>query len=99
MTLPGGRPSAVLRHRRPPRAVGVVVGLGAIAAVTAALFPLKTVAPVTSLAVLYLLAVLVVSTFWGPVLGVATAVAAATAFNFFHLPPTGRFTIADDRNW
>jgi two-component system sensor histidine kinase KdpD len=77
----------------------VVVGAGAIAAVTAALFPLKTVAPVTSLAVLYLLAVLVVATFWGALLGVATALAAATAFNFFHLPPTGRFTIADDRNW
>ncbi|MEP6954711.1 MAG: ATP-binding protein [Solirubrobacteraceae bacterium] len=99
MTLPGGIPSAVLRHRRPPPAVGGLVGVVATAAVTGLLFPLKAVAPVTSLAVLYLLAVLVVSTFWGALLGVATALLAAAAFNFFHLPPTGRFTIADDRNW
>ena len=30
-------------------------------------------------------------------LGVATAVASAAAFNWFHIPPTGQFTIADGR--
>ena len=35
----------------------------------------------------------------GPALGLATALLSAAAFNFFHLPPTGRFTIADSRNW
>jgi two-component system sensor histidine kinase KdpD len=49
--------------------------------------------------VLYLLAVLLVSTVWGLRLGLATSVAAALAFNFFHLPPTGRFTIAEAENW
>lgn len=29
----------------------------------------------------------------------ATALLSAAAFNFFHLPPVGRFTIADNRNW
>ena len=29
----------------------------------------------------------------------ATAVLSAAAFNFFQLPPVGRFTIADSRNW
>ena len=28
-----------------------------------------------------------------------TAVLSAAAFNFFHLPPTGHFTIHDSRNW
>ena len=28
-----------------------------------------------------------------------TAVASALAFNYFHIPPTGRFTIADSENW
>ena len=93
-----GLTANVLRQRRPPLAVGVAVGALGIAGVTALLFPLEDVAPVTSLAVLYLLAVLVVSTFWGAPLGVATALGAALAFNFFHLPPTSRFTIADDRN-
>ena len=31
--------------------------------------------------------------------GVATALASALAFNFFHIPPTGRFTIAEGENW
>ena len=42
---------------------------------------------------------LLVSTYWGLWLGLATSVAAALAFNFFHIPPTGRFTIADAENW
>jgi two-component system sensor histidine kinase KdpD len=49
--------------------------------------------------VLYLLAVLLVSTVFGLWLGLATSVAAALAFNYFHIEPTGRFTIADAENW
>jgi len=30
---------------------------------------------------------------------VATALASALAFNFFHIPPTGRFTISEGENW
>ena len=30
---------------------------------------------------------------------VLTALASALAFNYFHIPPTGRFTIADSENW
>jgi two-component system, OmpR family, sensor histidine kinase KdpD len=71
----------------------------AVAACTALIYPLRTVAPVVSLGVVYLLGVLVVSTLWGLWLGIATAVASAAAFNFFHIRPTGRFTIADSGNW
>ena len=42
---------------------------------------------------------LVVATVWGAWLALATAVASALAFNFFHIPPTGRFTIATGENW
>ena len=42
---------------------------------------------------------LVISTVWGAWLGVLTALASALAFNYFHIPPTGRFTIADGENW
>ena len=42
---------------------------------------------------------LVVATVWGVWLALATALASALAFNFFHIPPTGRFTIADGENW
>ncbi len=42
---------------------------------------------------------LVVSVYWGLALGLATSLASAAAFNFFHIPPIGRFTISDSRNW
>jgi two-component system, OmpR family, sensor histidine kinase KdpD len=32
-------------------------------------------------------------------MGLGTALASAAAFNFFHLPPVGHFTLADSRNW
>jgi len=75
------------------------VALLAVVVCTALIYPLRTIAPAVSLGVVYLLGVLVVSTFWGLGLGIVTAVASAIAFNFFHINPTGRFTIADSRNW
>jgi two-component system sensor histidine kinase KdpD len=80
-------------------ALGVVVAAGSLLLTTLLLYPLSDVAEPVSLGVLYLLAVLLVSTFWGLRLGLATSVAAALVFNFFHIPPTGRFTIADAENW
>jgi two-component system, OmpR family, sensor histidine kinase KdpD len=70
-----------------------------VALTTVLLYPLSEIAPAVSLGVLYLLAVLLVSTVWGLRLGLATSVIAALAFNFFHIPPTGRFTIAEAENW
>ena len=36
---------------------------------------------------------------WGAGLGIATSLVSAAAFNLFHIPPTGGFTIADGENW
>jgi two-component system, OmpR family, sensor histidine kinase KdpD len=88
-----------LRRQRPPAALGLLVVALSVAGVTGLIYPLKQVAPIVSLGVVYLLAVLIVSTYWGLGLGVITSVISAAAFNFFHLPPVGRFTIADSRNW
>jgi two-component system sensor histidine kinase KdpD len=85
--------------RRPPLALGIVVAAAGVALTTLLLYALDDVAPVISLGVVYLLAVLLVSSVWGLWLGLATAVASALAFNFFHIPPTGRFTIATGENW
>jgi two-component system, OmpR family, sensor histidine kinase KdpD len=79
--------------------VGVVVAAAAVAATTGLIYPLADVAPVTALGVVYLVAVLLVSSLWGGWLGAATALASALAFNFFHIPPTGRFTISEGENW
>jgi two-component system, OmpR family, sensor histidine kinase KdpD len=84
---------------RPPRWVGVIVAALAVALATGAIYLLKKVAPVVSLSVVYLPAVLLVSVYWGLLLGLATSLASAAAFNFFHIPPLGRFTISDSRNW
>jgi two-component system sensor histidine kinase KdpD len=88
-----------LRSPRPSFALGILVaGLG-IAVETLAIYPLAHIAPVDSLGVAYLIGVVVISTYWGIRLGFATALVSATAFNYFHLPPVGRLTLADDRNW
>ncbi len=85
--------------RRPPWSLGVLVAVALVAFSTGLVYPLKQVTAVSSLGVVYLLAVVIVSAFWGAWLGIATAVMSAAAFNFFHIPPVGRFTIADSRNW
>jgi two-component system, OmpR family, sensor histidine kinase KdpD len=89
----------LLARDPPPWRVGALVAVGAVALCTLIIYPLKHVAPVVSLGVVYLPAVLVVSVTWGAWLGVATAVVSAGAFNFFHLPPVGQFTIRDSSNW
>src|SRR3954465_3255495 len=83
----------------PPLLVGVVAAALGVALTTLLVFALRDVAPVVSLGVVYLLAVLVIASVWGVWLGLATAVASAFAFNFFHIPPTGRFAITGGENW
>jgi two-component system, OmpR family, sensor histidine kinase KdpD len=80
-------------------AVGLVVAAFAIALATLLIYPLREVAPAVSLGVVYLLVVLLIASIWGMRVGVVTAVVAAAAFNFFHIPSTGRFTIAEAENW
>jgi two-component system sensor histidine kinase KdpD len=53
----------------------------------------------TTVALSFLLLVLVISTFWGLLYSLFVAFVAAAAFNFFFLPPLGTFTIADSENW
>jgi two-component system sensor histidine kinase KdpD len=83
----------------PRRRAGLIVALLSVALCTLIIYPLKHVAPVVSLGVVYLPAVLVVSITWGGWLGIATAVVSAAAFNFFHLPPLLHFEIRGSSNW
>jgi len=77
----------------------MLVAAGLVALCTLLIYPLKQAAPVVSLGVVYMLAVVVVSVTWGLWLGFATSLLSALAFNYFHLPPVGRFTISDSENW
>jgi two-component system, OmpR family, sensor histidine kinase KdpD len=85
--------------RRRSFTLGLAVSVGAVAVITGVIYGLRELVPVVSTGVVYLLAVLLVSTGWGLWLGLVTAVLSAAAFNFFHIPPTGGFTIADGEHW
>jgi len=83
----------------PPGWLGLLTAAAAVGAGTLLVYPLKSAAPVVSLGVVYLPAILLISIVWGLRLGLLTALASAVAFNFFHIPPLHRFTIAAEQNW
>lgn len=88
----------LLTPEPPSKRTGAVVAFALVALCTLLIYPLGEAAPVVSLGVVYMLAVVIVSVTWGMWLGVATSLLSALAFNFFHLPPVGRLTIADSEN-
>jgi two-component system, OmpR family, sensor histidine kinase KdpD len=53
----------------------------------------------TTVGFAYLLLVLVIASTWGLAEATLASLAATLTFNFFFLPPIGRFTIADPQNW
>ena len=99
MSVNNSSRARVFGRARPPMWLGVAFAALAVAVATAAIYPLKSLAPAVSLSVVYLPAVLLVSAYWGLALGLVTSLASAAAFNCFHISPVGRFTIADSRNW
>jgi two-component system, OmpR family, sensor histidine kinase KdpD len=81
-------------------APGVLVAVLSVAAITLAIYGLREFMPVVSTAMVYLLAVLLVSSGWGLWLGLFTALLSAAAFNFFHLPPIYvPFAVDKGENW
>jgi K+-sensing histidine kinase KdpD len=72
----------------------VVAAIGVIAAIDFRLH-----ANPATVALTFLVAVLLVSAYWGLRYAVVLALGAAAAYNFYFLPPIGTFTIADPQNW
>ena len=97
--MPSGDSKPISERRWRRLLTASVVSLGAVALVTGAIFALKTVAPVLSLCVLYLFAVLPVAALWGLPFGVLVSIVSMLAFNFLFLPPTHTFRLADSENW
>jgi two-component system sensor histidine kinase KdpD len=95
------RPVAIpgLNAEPPATWIGLVAAFGAVVACTLLVYTLKPVAPVVSLGIVYLPAILVISIIWGLRLGLLASLASAVAFNFFHIPPLHRLTIAEEENW
>jgi two-component system sensor histidine kinase KdpD len=81
-----------------PLAARIGVSIGAVAAVTAFHFLLARVNP-TTVALTYVVVILLVATRWGLTESTVASLAAVAGFNFFFLPPFLTWTIADSQNW
>jgi K+-sensing histidine kinase KdpD len=92
------RASLGLTGEPPSAALGLLATVAVVAIGTGLVYPLKSVAPAVSLGVVYIPGVLLISTVWGWRLGLLAAVGSALAFNWFHIPPTGRFDVAANRD-
>ena len=79
-------------------ALRLLVSLAGVAIVT---YVAHFVIPrnLTTVGFAYLLLVLLIASTWGLVEATLASLAATLTFNFFFLPPVGRFTIADPQNW
>ena len=80
-------------------ALAALSSLAAVGLVTGAIFALRPIAPVLSLGVLYLFAVLPVAAVWGLWFGTVVSVVSMLAFNWFFLPPTHTFELRESENW
>ncbi len=80
------------------RALRLFVSLICVGFVTFVAFAVLPV-NATTVGFAYLLLVLIIASAWGFFDAAITSIAATLAFNFFFLPPVGRFTIADPQNW
>ncbi len=82
--------------RDAPRVIGAVTGVGLV---TLAYVRWLGVTNSTTVALTFLLVVLVVAATSRLWIAVVTSVAAMICFNFFFLPPFGTLSIADPQNW
>jgi two-component system sensor histidine kinase KdpD len=79
--------------------LGAATSATAVAVVTGAVYALRPVAPVVSLGVLYLFAVLPVAALFGLGFAVPVSVVSMLAFNWLFLPPRHTFHLAESADW
>jgi len=88
----------VVKDTLPRTVIRYVVAVSAVFLITIFFRRIHVNNP-TTVALTFLLTVLIVSTVWGLRVSVFMAVVATLTFNFYFLPPVGTFTIADPQNW
>jgi two-component system sensor histidine kinase KdpD len=81
------------------RPAALLVSVGLVAAATLVVDRLVPSLPADSAGVIYLVAVLGVSSFYGLWWGLGTSVGAALSFNFFFLPPAHTLVINSSSDW
>src|SRR5262245_27816185 len=79
--------------------IRLAAALGAIGAITALYTEWLHVGNATTVAMTFMLVVLVAAATSRLLIAVVTSVAAMLCFNCFFLPPLGTLTIADPQNW
>jgi len=84
---------------RPVQQIFRLVSVVAIDAIIAWFYFKEVHVNATTVALTFLLAVLMVSATWGLKYAIFMAVVATLAYNYFFLPPLLKFTIADPQNW
>ncbi|WP_433088588.1 DUF4118 domain-containing protein [Dactylosporangium sp. CA-052675] len=82
---------------KPPLPLGLLLAAVLIAAETVILIPLHGAVREDSRGMIYLVGVLVISTVCGAELGVLSALASTLAYNYFQVPPFGKFEISTTR--
>jgi two-component system sensor histidine kinase KdpD len=80
------------------RVPGFAISLAIVAGITL-LYTRILHVNTTTVALTFLLAILAVSTMWGFAVSFVMSLAGVLAFNYFFLPPVGKFTISDPQNW
>src|SRR5713101_7357595 len=85
-----------MRARLPSRAFHFAAALGIVLAITF-VYQKALGVNATTVALTFLLAILVVSTVWGLAVSVFMSIAATLAYNYYFLPPI--LTINDPQNW
>jgi signal transduction histidine kinase len=96
----GTRLLAVLvRPTTPPVWLGVVVAVSFIAVESALVYLLERAAPENTFGAIFLLGVLVVSARWGTGLAVATGLASALAYVYFHAQSDGTVLPTTVQDW
>ncbi len=91
-----------LLHQSRPHSnllLGLLLSVAAVAVVTACVFLLRPIAPVLSLGVLYVIAVVVVAVVYGLAYAIPVSVASMLTFNFFFLPPEHSLALHESSNW
>jgi signal transduction histidine kinase len=91
--------SLLVRPTAPPMWVGLLVAAAAISAETLLVVVLRTLAPMDTFGVVYLLGALVVAIGWGTGLAAVTSVVSAFGFGYFRDWPNDSFDPTDLRNW
>jgi len=79
-------------------AVRLIVCIALVSAVVFAYRQHASISP-TTVALTFLIVVLIVSAFWGLAYSVFLSIVSTLALNYFFLPPVGAFVIADPQNW